>query len=45
VSAPGRLLATGRATDVFEHGDGAVLRRYREGEWCEVERLRELAAG
>jgi tRNA A-37 threonylcarbamoyl transferase component Bud32 len=27
---PGRLLASGRACDVFECGPGAVLRRYRE---------------
>lgn len=28
---PGPLLASGRACDVFEYGEGAVLRRYREG--------------
>ncbi len=27
--APGRLLASGRAADVFDLGDGTVLRRYR----------------
>jgi Ser/Thr protein kinase RdoA (MazF antagonist) len=32
-----RLLARGRATDVFAHGDHAILRRYRDGEWCDVE--------
>ena len=26
---PGRLIASGRATDVFDLGDGTVLRRYR----------------
>jgi aminoglycoside phosphotransferase (APT) family kinase protein len=31
-SSPGRLLARGRAADVFEMGPGRVLRRYREGE-------------
>jgi aminoglycoside phosphotransferase (APT) family kinase protein len=34
----GRLLATGRATEVFALGEDAVLRRYREGEPCDVER-------
>jgi tRNA A-37 threonylcarbamoyl transferase component Bud32 len=28
---PGALLAAGRACDVFEYGENAVLRRYREG--------------
>jgi aminoglycoside phosphotransferase (APT) family kinase protein len=32
------LIASGRACDVFEHGDGAVLRRYREGEPCDPAR-------
>jgi tRNA A-37 threonylcarbamoyl transferase component Bud32 len=32
------LIASGRACDVFEHGEGAVLRRYREGEPCDPER-------
>ena len=27
--APGRLIASGRAADVFDLGDGTVLRRYR----------------
>jgi Kae1-associated kinase Bud32 len=42
-------VATGRACDVFEYGDGAVLRRYREGEPCDTEReaavMRTAAAG
>jgi aminoglycoside phosphotransferase (APT) family kinase protein len=38
VTRPGRLLAAGRATEVFELGDNAVLRRYRAGERCDVER-------
>jgi glycosyltransferase involved in cell wall biosynthesis/tRNA A-37 threonylcarbamoyl transferase component Bud32 len=46
---PGRLLAAGRACDVFEYGDGAVLRRYRPGEPCDTEReaevMRTAAAG
>jgi tRNA A-37 threonylcarbamoyl transferase component Bud32 len=37
-AVPGRLLATGRACDVFECGDHAVLRRYRPGEPCDTER-------
>jgi tRNA A-37 threonylcarbamoyl transferase component Bud32 len=37
-----RLLAQGRATDVFAHGEHAILRRYREGEWCDVEREARL---
>jgi tRNA A-37 threonylcarbamoyl transferase component Bud32 len=32
------LIASGRACDVFEHGETAVLRRYREGEPCDPER-------
>jgi tRNA A-37 threonylcarbamoyl transferase component Bud32 len=32
------LVASGRACDLFEHGEGAVLRRYREGEPCDTER-------
>lgn len=28
--APGRLIASGRAADVYDLGDGTVLRRYRE---------------
>jgi tRNA A-37 threonylcarbamoyl transferase component Bud32 len=35
---PRVLVASGRACDVFEHGDGKVLRRYRDGEWCDPER-------
>ena len=31
------LLAAGRACDVYEHGEGAVLRQYREGEPCDPE--------
>src|SRR5688572_33343590 len=31
-------IASGRACDVFEHGERAVLRRYREGEPCDPER-------
>jgi Ser/Thr protein kinase RdoA (MazF antagonist) len=30
VSAPGRLLARGRWTDVYDLGDGRVLKRYRD---------------
>jgi tRNA A-37 threonylcarbamoyl transferase component Bud32 len=37
-AVPGRLVATGRACDIFEYGDGAVLRRYRAGEPCDTER-------
>jgi aminoglycoside phosphotransferase (APT) family kinase protein len=33
---PGKLLAQGRAADVFEAGPGRVLRRYREGEGGDV---------
>jgi len=33
----GPLLARGRAADVFDAGDGRVLRRYREGEGTERE--------
>ena len=44
-----RLVATGRACDVFEYGDGAVLRRYREGEPRDTEHeasvMRKAAAG
>ncbi|NND75207.1 MAG: phosphotransferase [Ilumatobacter sp.] len=29
-AAPGRLLASGRAADVYDIGDGRVVRRYRE---------------
>src|SRR5215218_3019082 len=32
------LIASGRACDIYEHGEGAVLRRYREGEPCDTER-------
>jgi tRNA A-37 threonylcarbamoyl transferase component Bud32 len=35
---PRRLVAAGRACDVFEYGDRAVLRRYRPGEPCDTER-------
>jgi tRNA A-37 threonylcarbamoyl transferase component Bud32 len=42
-------LATGRACDVLEYGEGAVLRRYRPGEPCDTEReaavMRTAAAG
>jgi aminoglycoside phosphotransferase (APT) family kinase protein len=31
-------IASGRACDIFEHGEGAVLRRYRAGERCDPER-------
>jgi aminoglycoside phosphotransferase (APT) family kinase protein len=34
---PGPLIATGRAADVFEYGDGLVLRRYRSDHDCEYE--------
>ena len=35
---PGPLLASGRAADVFDLGDGTVLRRYRlDGFDCEYE--------
>jgi tRNA A-37 threonylcarbamoyl transferase component Bud32 len=37
-AVPGRLVATGRACDIFEYGDGAVLRRYRAGEPCDTQR-------
>jgi tRNA A-37 threonylcarbamoyl transferase component Bud32 len=44
------LIASGRACDIYEHGDGAVLRRYRAGEPCDTEReagvmARALEAG
>lgn len=32
--APGRLLASGRAADVYDLGDGTVLRRYRTDHDC-----------
>jgi tRNA A-37 threonylcarbamoyl transferase component Bud32 len=32
------LVAQGRACDIYEHGDGAVLRRYRDGEARDTER-------
>jgi tRNA A-37 threonylcarbamoyl transferase component Bud32 len=35
----GALLARGRAADVFDHGPGRVLRRYREGQDVEREAL------
>jgi len=48
-AALGRLLAAGRACDVFEYGDRAVLRRYRAGEPCDTEHeaavMRQAAAG
>jgi tRNA A-37 threonylcarbamoyl transferase component Bud32 len=48
-AVPGRLVAAGRACDVFEYGDRAVLRRYRPGEPCDTEReaavMRTAAAG
>jgi tRNA A-37 threonylcarbamoyl transferase component Bud32 len=31
VIEPGRLLASGRDSDIFEYGAGSVLRRSREG--------------
>ena len=34
---PGALLAQGRAADVFEYGDGLVLRRYRTDHDCVYE--------
>lgn len=37
MSDPGRLLASGRAADVFDLGDGTVLRRYRTDRHCELE--------
>lgn len=37
MTEPGRLLAKGRAADVFEHGDGLVLRRYRIDVDCAYE--------
>lgn len=46
---PGRLVASGRACDVFEYGEHAVLRRYRSGEPCDTEReaavMRKAGAG
>jgi tRNA A-37 threonylcarbamoyl transferase component Bud32 len=44
------LIASGRACDIYEHGEGAVLRRYREGEPCDTGReaavmKRALGAG
>src|SRR5207247_257924 len=36
-SAPGRLIGSGRHADVFEYGDGLVLRRYRTGRSAEPE--------
>ena len=30
-AGPGRLIAGGRSADVYEAGDGRVLRRYRDG--------------
>ena len=42
-------MAAGRACDVFEYGERAVLRRYRPGEPCDPEReatvMRTAAAG
>ena len=35
--AEARLIGTGRSADVFEHGPGEVLRRYREGRDTELE--------
>ncbi|MFW2332617.1 phosphotransferase [Ilumatobacter sp.] len=34
---PGRLMASGRAADVYDLGDGTVLRRYRSGHDATVE--------
>ena len=34
---PGALLASGRAADVFDQGDGTVLRRYRTAHDCRPE--------
>ena len=28
---PGRLIGTGRSADVYDAGNGRVLRRYRDG--------------
>jgi tRNA A-37 threonylcarbamoyl transferase component Bud32 len=46
---PGRLIATGRACDIFEYGDRAVLRRYRSGEPHDTQHeatvMRNAAAG
>jgi aminoglycoside phosphotransferase (APT) family kinase protein len=36
-SEPGRLMASGRAADVYDLGDGTVLRRYRSGHDATVE--------
>ena len=43
---PGRLIAQGRAADVFEYGDGLVLRRYRTAHDCayEADVMRYVAA-
>ncbi len=35
--SPGRLIASGRAADVFDQGDGTVLRRYKTEYDCELE--------
>jgi aminoglycoside phosphotransferase (APT) family kinase protein len=37
MNEPGALLAKGRAADVFEYGDGLVLRRYRTDHDCTYE--------
>lgn len=37
VDAPGPLIASGRAADVFAYGDGLVLRRYRSDHDCAYE--------
>ncbi len=37
VATPGRLLASGRDSDIFEYGPGLVLRRSREGRSMEVD--------
>ncbi|EWT02462.1 serine/threonine protein kinase [Intrasporangium oryzae NRRL B-24470] len=41
-----KLLASGRDSDVFDHGDGLVLRRYRDGRSAEAEAatIRAVAA-
>ena len=36
-AAPGRLIGSGRAADVFDAGEGRVLRRYRPGEGGDTE--------
>ncbi|WP_180933809.1 phosphotransferase [Nocardioides ungokensis] len=40
-----KLIASGRDSDVFEHSDGLVLRRYRDGRSAEQEAATILAVG